>query len=110
MSYIVRKNGSGKLGKHLYLVKAPIGALDRYDTYSEFLACADSEDDARKMHPDGALDENDIGYNWPRYEELYEYDHGSWVSYKDIDKLNVKYLGDAVNIVKGVIMASYHAG
>ena len=103
MATIRYQNGSGKLGKNLYLVSAYLG-FGGYDTYSEFVACADSKDEVRKMHPDGALNENDVSVNWNdrRYD--------SWVKFADIDKLNVQFIGLAHHMVKGVVLSSFRAG
>ncbi len=100
------QNGSGKLGKKLYLVSAEdVGNFGGYDTWDSFIACTDSKDEARRMYPDGMLDENDVSVNWePRRRSE------CWIDFEDIDKLNVTYLGRAHNVVKGVVLASFHAG
>ena len=102
MATIVQ-NGSGKLGKKLYLVSADVENFGGYDTWDSFIACADSENEARKMYPDGCLDENDVSVNWD--SRCY-----GWIDFKDIDKLNVTYLGRTHNVVKGVVLASFNAG
>lgn len=106
----VFKNGSGKYGKYLYIVELGDIKFGGYDTYSEFVACADSEEEVRKMHPDGCLDENDVGSNWSHQgDKMAEY--SSWIVYEDRDKLKVTFLGKARDdLMKGVITASYHAG
>jgi hypothetical protein len=110
MAHIVkRKNGSGKYGKHLYHVSVKRSIFGGYDTYSAFVACADSEEEVRKMHPDRCLDENDVGVNW-HHQDDEEQEYSSWIAYEDMDKLDVKFLGDAIETVKGVILSSYHAG
>ena len=100
------QNGSGKFGKKLYFVSAP-DDFGGYDTYDSFVACADSKDEARKMHPDGQLDENDVGVNWNMKRKR---GNGCWVNFEDADKLNVEYLGMAHKLVKGVVLASFNAG
>ncbi len=96
------QNGSGKLGKKLYLVSAENMNVGGYGTWDSFIACVDTDDEARRMYPDGCLDENDVSVNWDPYQ--------GWVDFKDIDKLNVTYLGRAHNVVKGVVLASFNAG
>jgi len=104
------ENGSGKNGKYLYHVElADESDFGGYDTYSEFVACADSEEEVRKMHPDGVLNENDEGINWDckRLNNRYG---GGWVDFDDRESLKVTMLGEAKDVVKGVIVASFHAG
>ena len=103
------QNGSGKFGKKLYLVSAP-DDFGGYDTYDSFVACADSKDEARKMHPDGALDENDVSVTWEIRDTKGKRGYGCWINFEDIDKLDVEYLGRAHKQVKGVVLASFHAG
>ncbi len=83
----------------LYLVENNTGEGTGYDTYSEFVVCAESEKEARETHPCD-------NQNW-EYDKIYS----SWISFKNVNKLNVKYLGEAdKGVEKGVIVASYHAG
>lgn len=104
------QNGSGKFGKNLYFVSAHnIESFGGYDTYDSFVACADSKDEARKMHPDGTLDENDVSVNWGEYRSR-KSGHGCWINFEDIDKLDIEYLGRAHKTVKGTVLASFNAG
>ncbi len=98
------QNGSGKLGKKLYLVSEEYMNGVGYDTWDSFIACADSESEARRMYPDGCLDQNDVSVNWDPKRIR------GWIDFKDIDKLNITYLGRAHNVVKGVVLASFNAG
>ena len=101
MSTTFHKNGSGKLGKFLYLVSAP--DFGGYDTFDSFVGCADSEQEVREMHPDGILDDNDKGVNFNKK-------YGTWVMFEEIDRLEVELIGIAKNQVKGVILSSFNAG
>ena len=105
----IQQNGSGNMGKKLYLVSAEdIEEFGGYDTYSEFIACADSNEEARKMYPDAPFDpfdKNDVSVNWEQRRRS-----GVWIDFKDISRLKVIYLGRAHNTVKGVVLASFHAG
>lgn len=71
-----------------------------YDTYSDAVVAAETEDAARMIHPseyiqlpwDGKADE---GYS-------------SWIDAKDVQ---VEYLGEAKEgTISGVICSSFHAG
>lgn len=68
-----------------------------YDTYSDAVVCASSEEEARNIHPNYNLDNP-----W----------QSSWHCWcKSPDQVVVKYLGEATEgIEKGIICSSYHAG
>jgi hypothetical protein len=76
----------------LYLVFTT--ADDRFDAYSRAVVAADSEDEARRIHPDG--------------ESLVKVDEdalGTWVPFKYVQ---AEYLGEArAGMKPGVILASY---
>lgn len=69
-----------------------------FDTYDSAIVCAENEEEARNINPDGygkGLDE-------------YSYD---WVSNENKDKIDVKFIGIAGgDIEKGLILASFNAG
>jgi len=66
-----------------------------YETYDSAVVVADSESDAREMHPyDGSLESQD-GYGWLRS--------------KDRHLISVKYLGETT-LKSGIVCASYNAG
>lgn len=68
-----------------------------YDTYDSFVCVAESEDDARDMHPNGEL----IGKS----------SHWDWVSEKDKHLCRVDFIGVASpESTRGVILASFNAG
>ena len=71
-----------------------------YDTYSDMVVCAESEDEARKIHPSP----------WaPEGENPWSYRWSGWAT--SPDNVEVTYLGEAADSVeKGVICASFHAG
>lgn len=87
-----------------------------YDTYDSAVVAAESEGDARNIHPSesvthatngkwmgtysggkniGSEYENDDGYYWPKYS--------------DIDSVEVEYIGETYK-PRGVILASFNAG
>ena len=68
-----------------------------YDTYSDAIVAADTEDEARKIHPGGEYGNWDSPYG------------NDWCS--SPKSVSVKYIGEAADDVEsGVICASYHAG
>jgi hypothetical protein len=76
----------------LYLISQNVN--EDYDTYDAAVVCAESEDEARKIHPNG-------DYN--RFVE------DSWVY--NINDVTVEYIGEASeHISKGVVLASFRAG
>ena len=69
-----------------------------YDTFDKAVVCAESEDEARGIHPA----HNGIDDGW-------EYDCGEWT--KNVDLVTVQYIGEAKkNMGKCVILASFCAG
>ena len=68
-----------------------------YDTFSDAIVCAASEEEARNIHPGWGTD--------PWREDTY----GTWC--KSPDQVKVEYIGEAAShLVKGVICSSFHAG
>lgn len=69
-----------------------------YDTYSDMVVCAESEEEAKKIHP-----------YWPEPwpSKMFGWHCWCW-SPEDV---NVKFLGEAAEgIEKGIVCASFHAG
>ncbi len=66
-----------------------------YDEYSNFVCCAESEDDAKNIHPGG-------------YSDINSDDTGTWRE----SNLKVKLIGIADDSIElnSVICASFHAG
>ena len=70
-----------------------------YDSYSDFITVAASEEEARSTHPSGS------DGNW-------YHDDGDWIKFSDRHTLLVTLIGTAIagNVLKGeVICASFHA-
>ena len=94
---------------NLYLISQ--NKVTGEDTYDSAVVVAKSSADARKIHPsefvthisNGQWMGTDINNN------EYVNEVNSWVSYKDIDCINVKYLGKT-NKKRGIILASFNAG
>ena len=90
-----------------------------YDEYSDFVCCANSEDEAVRMHP-GNQDENPPMYNWtpegwfvayfhPTEEHKGFYSNTTWP--EDLSLFKVTELGEATKLnYPHIICASYHAG
>lgn len=72
-----------------------------YDTYSDLIVAAPSEDIARMIHPDESRHRTD--------EEKWSYKYSTWAS--SPDKVKVEFIG-TTEIIKetGIILGSFHAG
>jgi hypothetical protein len=89
-----------KMSLSLYLLSQTV--CDGYDTYDSCVVAAESELEAKKIHPNGYYDSGEenwwddaMGCSWPNKLE-------------DID---VVYIGSAVaGIKKGVVCSSFNAG
>lgn len=89
-----------------------------YDTYDSCVVIAKNEKEARAIHPckfvthitDGKFmgtHSNVAGCKAGKeYDNDYNYD---WVKYKDIDKINVEYIGET-KLKQGLILSSFNAG
>lgn len=85
----------------LYLISQSVN--NDYDTFDEAVVCAESEEEARKIHPDGGYDYEEDGVARDR-DTLY----GTWAKKKDV---KVTEIGEAnEKQKKGVVCASFHAG
>jgi hypothetical protein len=68
-------------------------ARSGWDTYDSAVVAANTEEEARAIHPGGYEDDEDD--SWPR----------------DRACVDVQYLGEAVdNILFGIVVASFNAG
>ena len=86
-----------------------------YDSYDSFIVSAQSEEDARKVHPSENVT-HISNNNWmgtytggPNIAQEYLVSYGGWIKCSDIHTLDVEYIGET-NEPKGVILASYNAG
>ena len=80
-----------------------------YDTYSDCIVCAESEEEARNIHPSEFRKGYD-GHWWFQYEtgEEIDDDGGGWCK---ISEVKVREIGTANhNIEVGLICSSFHAG
>ena len=103
---------------YLYLVEAKSELLlEKYDTYDSFVVCCESEKEARQTLPSGGrrtpYNENKMCWIQTngRIVGTDKYNTHGWILGKDIDKLKVRLLGNAVEgTERDVICASYNAG
>jgi len=73
---------------------------DGYDTYDEAVVCAETEEDAKTIHPDG--------YSIVTEEDEEKYSSSTWTTLNNVD---VEYLGEAKeDSERGVICSSFNAG
>lgn len=80
---------------NLYLISQEVN--NGYDTYDSAVVCADSEDEARHIHPRG-IDPKSWEFIFPCWANTPE-------------EVSVELIGTADdNITNGVILASFNAG
>jgi len=77
-----------------------------YDTYSDAVVIAESEEEAKRMHPAGKQNIDSEGYF---IDELGRINYGTWAY--NISEVKVVYIGEAKEgSNKGIVCASFHAG
>jgi hypothetical protein len=79
--------------KYLWLISQ--NEANDYDTYDSAVVCAESEDEARSMHP--------AGYQTPNWVS------SSWCSSPDVVKAKRIGVADKSTAI-GVVVASFNAG
>lgn len=84
---------------NLYLLKQDV--VTGYDTYGSMVVAAESEEDARTMHPEDKPD--------TKADLSWRVDFPSWPSVQDSHEIKVLHLGQT-NEPRGVILASFNAG
>jgi hypothetical protein len=89
---------------------------DRYDTYDSAVVCAETEDEARKIHPSPFTKfwrDNKwfgIDVNGKEYQSSDGYS-SNWVTGDNLKEIKIEYIGVAKDgIEKGVIVSSFNAG
>lgn len=87
---------------HLYRISQDVN--NGYDSYDSAVVAAESEDDARSIHPDGCADSKvPIEFAPNR-----NYDYITWCLQGDV---KVEYIGEARDgMRRGVVCASFNAG
>ena len=93
----------------LYLISQSTN--QEYDTYDSAVVAAETEDDARNMHPEFPNVISHKGKWMDHYKgELTNTTIWTeWVNHEDIDKIEVKYLGET-NVKRGVVLGSFQSG
>lgn len=100
---------------NLYLLSQEIN--NGYDSYDSFVVAAESEEEARKIHPSEyvthSTDEKWYGTRGVAPFEEYDTEngnYGTWVPRTEIDKIKVVLLGKASEGITGIICTSFNAG
>ena len=94
---------------NLYLISQ--NKVTGKNTYDSAVVAAESNLDARTIHPSEFVTHISNG-QWMgtnSNNKEYESNNHTWVSYEDIDCINVEYLGET-NKERGVILAWFNAG
>jgi hypothetical protein len=84
---------------------------DDYDTYDSMVVAAESEQEAKNIHPSDYVTHVENGKWYGTYadkSDTYENEPCGWVCYDDIRKIDVELIGETSQ-PKGVILASFNA-
>ena len=95
-----------------------------YDTYRSCVVCAVSEEDAKKIHPNGCKEFNENNEDkYPMWESFKYIKYSTWVSIKDNmyieyptwvstkDNIRCTFIGTAApSVERGVVCADFCAG
>ena len=95
----------------IYLLSQDV--VNGYDTYDSAIVIAENEDEARKIHPNKLVTHitNEQWMGTYSGGEEYKNELYEWVECSDIDKISVKYIGEASKEQqKGLVLASFNAG
>ena len=95
----------------IYLLSQDV--VNNYDTYDSAIVIAENEDEARKKNPNKLVTHvtNDQWMGTYSGGEEYKNEPSDWVEYSDIDKISVKYIGEASKEQqKGLVLASFTPG
>ena len=89
---------------------------DGYDTFDSAVVAAENEQKAREIYPSSFVTHVSNGKWMGTYsggaskgQEYDQDDSYDWVSFKDIDCIDVEYLGET-DKEKGLVLASFNAG
>ncbi len=85
---------------NLYLISQNVNS--GYDTYDSAVVCAESEERARFVNPDGSDD-------WDGKVVMCN-DGTIWDDWCNAEDVQVEYIGKAKEGVKGVVCTSFNAG
>ena len=95
---------------NIYLISQDINC--GYDTYDSCVVIAESEDDARTVHPSEFVTHVTNGQFMGTYEKGGEYPIGEsdWIAFSDTHKAKVELIGTTVETEKRCVLASFNAG
>jgi hypothetical protein len=81
-----------------------------YDTYDSAVVVAETEADARDIHPSQYIENYSIAKDNPDDFQRWDYDYSNWASHPD--KVTAEYIGDAAPNMKAgdVVCSSFNAG
>lgn len=78
-----------------------------YDTYDSCVVCAETEYQARRIHPKSI--DGDVYWSQLHGDDNHFKGRFGWIS--DVNDINVTYLGEAApNMTAGVVCASFNPG
>ena len=101
------------IGMNLYLISQEY--VGGYDTYDSVVVSAENEADAKTIHPSSFVTHINNDKFMGTYSggdstgQEYEFSGDDWVSFSEIDKIEVELLGVS-DVDRGVILASFNAG
>ena len=87
--------------RNLYLISQTV--RNGYDTYSDAVVAAWSEEEASNIHPDGHIYGSARDHDWMGWD-----DGVTWAA--DPKDVKAVFIGVAEPDIKGVVCASFHAG
>lgn len=79
-----------------------------YDEYDSFICFANSEDEARNIHPAWETNDTADTIEWRKSRE--EECRGTWVPQSELPTLLVQHLGGGYSDGPAIILASFNAG
>lgn len=92
--------------------------LEKWDIFDSFIVCCETEDQARKTHPNGtsSSEYSNVEQCWIPTKGMKigtdeKHSNFGWLKGKDIHHLEVELIGTALRSIEpGIILASYNAG
>ncbi|MTB53061.1 hypothetical protein [Lewinella sp. W8] len=93
----------------IYLITQDL--VHGYDTYDSAVVSAESEEDAKNIHPSECVTHIKDGMWMGTFTKggEYEYTSRNWVSASNLDQVKVQYIGESKR-GRGLILSSFNAG
>ena len=80
-----------------------------YDTYDSAIVAAETEDQARRIHPSDSYEYSEAKKCFGYKDSSWNFNDDSWA--KDIELITVSEIGEAnPDLPAGVVLASFNAG